>query len=211
MNLPKLYLKLCFLFSGACLFLACQDNTNPGSNNVVITPSSSSPGGQVINASLDKSPMDMSYYPVDYPKEKMTKNTTEPLVARVIYSRPKKDGRVIFGDVLKYGAPWRLGANEATEIEFFQDVTVDNHKIDKGRYIIYCIPFQDNWKLVLNNDLFTWGLKIDSTKDIYSFRVPVVKTRYPFELFTMEFSKAEKGMNLNIAWDNARVAVPIKY
>lgn len=211
MSLPKRYLRLCFLFSGVSLFLACQDNSNPNSNHVVITPSSSSPPGQVINASVDKSPMDMSYYPVDYPKQKMTKSTTEPLIARVIYSRPKKDGRVIFGDVLKYGIIWRLGANEATEIEFFQDVTINDHKVDKGRYIIYCVPYKDNWKLVLNNDLFTWGLKIDSTKDIYSFTVPVMKTRFPFELFTMEFSKAEKGLNLNIAWDSARVAIPIKY
>jgi hypothetical protein len=40
-------------------------------------------------------------------------------VARLIYSRPTKNGRVIFGDLLEYGKVWRLGANEATEIEFF--------------------------------------------------------------------------------------------
>src|SRR6266487_2523018 len=37
---------------------------------------------------IDISPMDMSYYPADYPKLKMTKAITSPPVARVIYSRP---------------------------------------------------------------------------------------------------------------------------
>src|SRR5262245_27099050 len=66
--------------------------------------------------SVDKSPMDMSYFPVDYPKLKMTKNELSPPVARVIYSRPHLQGRQLFHDVLKYGEHWRLGANEATEI-----------------------------------------------------------------------------------------------
>jgi len=37
-------------------------------------------------APIDISPMDMSYYPVDYPKLKMTGSLNEPPVARVIYS-----------------------------------------------------------------------------------------------------------------------------
>ncbi len=57
-----------------------------------------------------------------------------------------------------------LGANEATEIEFFRDVVIDQQKVEKGRYVLYFIPYEDKWTLVLNNDLFTWGLKIDSTK-----------------------------------------------
>src|SRR5829696_7949404 len=74
----------------------------------------------VVNpyATVDVSPMDMSYFPVDYSKLKMAKQVDTPPVMRVIYSRPHKQGRQIFGKLLKYGQPWRLGANEATEIEF---------------------------------------------------------------------------------------------
>ena len=74
---------------------------------------------------LDKSPMDMSYYPVNYPVLRIQPNkVTEPLVARVIYSRPSKSGRKVFGELVEDGKIWRLGANEATEIEFFRDVKV---------------------------------------------------------------------------------------
>ncbi len=51
---------------------------------------------------VDISPMDMSYFPVDYSKRKMAHDITTPPVMRVIYSRPHKQGRVIFGRPLHY-------------------------------------------------------------------------------------------------------------
>jgi hypothetical protein len=86
---------------------------------------------------VDVSPMDMTYYPVDYPK---LHNPSGPVLARVIYSRPHLQGRKLFDEILKYGEPWRLGANEATEIEFYKQVTIQGKKLQQGRYIIYCIP-----------------------------------------------------------------------
>lgn len=193
-------------------FLSACDQRSTGSNQVTITPSTNSkPDEKVIQPGMDKSPMDMSYYPVDYPKLKMSGNVTEPLVARVIYSRPQKDNRVIFGNLIKYGAIWRLGANEATEIEFFKDVTIQDKKVQKGRYILYCIPHENTWTLVLNNDLFTWGLKIDSTKDVHKFDIPIAKTRFPYEAFTMEFEKTDPAMQLVMGWDSVKAALPISF
>jgi hypothetical protein len=191
----------------------CDQNTSSGNNSVTITPAvtTNKPTEKELQPGLDKSPMDMSYYPVDYPKLKMSGNVTEPLVARVIYSRPQKNNRIVFGNLIKYGAVWRLGANEASEIEFFKDVTINDKKVLKGRYIIYCIPQENSWTLVLNNDLYTWGLKIDSTKDAYKFNIPVAKTRFPYELFTMEFEKAGKGMQLNMEWDSVKASLPINW
>jgi hypothetical protein len=193
------------------MLLSCDERSS-GSNQVTITPSANNrTAEQTIQPGMDKSPMDMSYYPVDYPKLKMSGNLTEPLVARVIYSRPQKDNRVIYGNLVKYGSIWRLGANEATEIEFFKDVIIQNQKVQKGRYVIYCIPQENAWTLVMNSDLFTWGLKIDSTKDVYKFTVPVAKTRFPYEAFTMEFEKTDPNMQLILGWDSVKAALPINY
>jgi len=90
--------------------------------------------GQSLLPALDKSPMDISYFPNRYPVLKIQDKVTEPPVARVIYSRPQKNGRVIFGELIEYGKVWRLGANEATEIEFFRDVKINDNKIKKVRY-----------------------------------------------------------------------------
>ena len=107
----------------------------------------------------DVSPLDISYFPVDYPVLKMSGAIEKDPVARVIYSRPHRGGRKIFGSLLKYGEAWRLGANESTEIEFFQPVTIQNKTVQKGRYIIYCIPNAEKWTIVFNSNIYTWGLK----------------------------------------------------
>lgn len=206
------FIKLCCIVLTLAFASGCDSHSSTGSNTVTVNPTvTNQPVEKDIQPGLDKSPMDMCYYPIDYPKLKMSGNVSEPLIARLIYSRPQKNNRVIFGDLIKYGSFWRLGANEATEIEFFKDVNITGKRVQKGRYVIYCIPQPDNWTILLNSDLYTWGLKIDSTRDEYKFNIPVARTRFPYELFTMEFEKAEKGMQLNMEWDSLKASLPITW
>ncbi|MFI5186971.1 MAG: DUF2911 domain-containing protein [Chitinophagales bacterium] len=159
---------------------------------------------------LDKSPMDMSYYPNNYPVLKIQDKATEPVLARVIYSRPQKNGRIIFGDLVEYGKVWRLGANEATEIEFYKSVKIDGKKITKGRYTLYAIPNVDNWTIILNKDVDTWGaFKYDAQKDILRTAVPVQKLNESVEALAMTFEKTNNGCNLVIAWENIKTSLPI--
>ena len=198
------------LFIGI-LYLSCAQKGEPNRSRPTAGSPNSTNKESTITVNIDKSPLDISYYPANYPQLKMTGDAKEPVVARVIYSRPKKDGRIIFGNVLKYGSTWRLGANEASEIEFFKDVTIQKQLIRKNRYVIYCIPYEDKWTIVLNNDLFTWGLKIDSTLDVYEFDIPVSKSQYAMEYFTMEFEKQNAEIHLVMAWDTVKTILPITY
>ena len=159
---------------------------------------------------VDKSPMDMCYYPGNYPVLKIQDKATEPLLARVIYSRPQKNGRLIFGDLVEYGKVWRLGANEATEIEFFRGVKIGDKKVEKGRYTLYAIPMEDSWTIILNKDNDTWGaFKYDEQKDVVRTNVPVQKLNEGVEALAMMFEKSDAGCNLIIAWDNVKASLPI--
>jgi hypothetical protein len=159
---------------------------------------------------VDKSPMDMAYYPAGYPVLRVGDKPTEPLLARVIYSRPQKNGRTVFGEMLEYGKVWRLGANEATELEFYQNVKIGNAKIKKGRYTLYCIPNADKWTLIVNKETDTWGaFKYDEKKDVVRVDLPVEKLALPIEAFSMAFEKNAKNISLIIAWDNVKVSLPI--
>jgi hypothetical protein len=159
---------------------------------------------------VDKSPMDMCYYPNNYPVLKIQDKATEPMVARVIYSRPQKNGRLIFGDLVEYGKVWRLGANEATEIEFFRSVKIGDKKVEKGRYTLYAIPAEDTWTIILNKDNDTWGaFKYDELKDVLRTTVPVQKLNEGVEALAMTFEKSDSGCNLIIAWDNIKASLPI--
>jgi hypothetical protein len=144
---------------------------------------------------IDKSPLDMSYYPANYPILKIQEKLTEPLMARVIYSRPAKNGRTVFGELIEYGTVWRLGANEATELELFRDAKIGNLRVKKGRYSLYA-----------------WGaFKYDQKKDVGRITIPLEKTSEQTESFTMFFEKAGAGANLLIYWDNYKAVVPIQF
>lgn len=160
--------------------------------------------------SIDKSPMDMCTYPAGYPLLKIQDKATEPLVARVIYSRPLKNNRVIFGGLLEYNNIWRFGANENTEIEFFKDVTINKIKIKKGKYSLFAIPAIDKWTIIFNRDLNSWGsFKYDAGKDVLRVDVAVQKTSEIAEAFYIYLDKIQNGFSMNAGWDDAKITLSI--
>lgn len=159
----------------------------------------------------DLSPMDMIYYPADYPLKKMSGAVSALPLARIIYSRPQKQGRIIFGTLVKYNQPWRLGANEATELELFSPATIQNKTIKPGRYTLYCIPEESKWTIILNSNLYTWGLKPDKEKDLFKFEIPVEKTNTIIEYFTIAFEGAGKNTDLLILWDDIKTKLQISF
>lgn len=161
---------------------------------------------------LDKSPMDIAYFPANYPVLKIQDKATEPLVARVIYSRPQKDNRVVFGELVEYNTVWRLGANEATEIELYKDVKIGSKKLAKGRYTLYAIPTPTEWNIIFNKDTDIWGaFKYDEKKDALRVPVPVTNQTEVVEAFTINFTKSATGADMQIAWDNVSVTVPFVF
>ena len=167
-------------------------------------------------SNLDKSPLDMAYYPSraafrGFAKSEEEMKANEPMI-RVIYSRPGKRDRKIFGDLVKFDEMWRAGANEATEILFLQDVTVNGTKVTAGRYTIHVMPTADNWTVHFNTDLDGWGsYKYDESKTVASITVPTAKTLTSVENFGIAFDKADDGAHMIMAWDDTMVRVPIQF
>ena len=154
----------------------------------------------------------MAYFPDNYPVLKIRDKAADYPVTRIVYSRPQKAGRNVFGELVEYGKIWRLGANEATEIEFFQAVKIDGKKIQKGRYTLYAIVEQDRWTIIINKDTDIWGaFKYDAKKDVTRTTVPVQKTTEITEFLSMVFEKTFTGCNLVVAWDNVKVAIPMTF
>ena len=101
---------------------------------------------------VDKSVMDLAYFPARIAFRGFSKTEAEKKaqpVIRVVYSRPLKNDRDIFGELVKYGEVWRAGANESTEIMFFQDVKVGGTKLKKGRYTIHVVPNKKEWEYTM--------------------------------------------------------------
>jgi hypothetical protein len=157
---------------------------------------------------LDKSPMDVSYYPANFPILKMRGQASGDPAARIIYSRPQLKGRNIFGEEVKYNEVWRLGANESTELELFKNAVIGGKKIPKGRYTLYCIPTENKWTIVINKDNYSWGsFTYKSDKDVARIDVPVQRNNEEVEAMTIYFESS----SIVILWDNVKVNVPISF
>ena len=148
--------------------------------------------------SIQKSPTDISY---------MRDGRRGPVTAKIVYSRPYKKDREIFGKLVPYGKVWRTGADEATEITFYKDVMFGDKEVKAGSYAVFTIPNADSWDVILNSGLHQWGaFTYDSTKDVARVKAKVAMMDEAVENFSITFSDG----NMIMGWDKTMVAVPIK-
>jgi hypothetical protein len=130
---------------------------------------------------------------------------------RVIYSRPQKKGRNVFGELVPFGKVWRTGANEATEITFYQDVMIGDKAVEAGTYSLFTIPNQDKWTIILNEEINQWGAyRYNAEKDAARIEVDARKTAAEVETFSITSRKVDDGYHLLLGWDDTFVEVPIK-
>jgi hypothetical protein len=166
---------------------------------------------------VDKSPMDMAYYPDDYAHDRKfapQKINGETAKVRVIYSRPAKNGREVFGTKLApYGKVWRVGANEAPEIKFYENATIQGKSIKAGSYALLAIPNEKEWTIILSKDVDQWGAySYDEKQDVLRVNVPTRKATETIENFSVQFAKGDgKEVLMRMGWDNTVVEVPITF
>ena len=136
----------------------------------------------------------------------------------VIYSRPYKNGRLIFGSqdegaLVPFGKYWRTGANAATTFETSNDIIFNDQKLKAGKYRLYTTPNVESWKVILNSeaDKFFAISEPDYSKDILATKVPSKSDlEIPVEQFTINFSQDSTGYKMNLVWDKTMVSIPLK-
>jgi len=151
---------------------------------------------------MDASPMDLAMARPD-------RNT--PPLARVIYSRPQKKGREVFGDLVPFGEVWRTGANEATELTLYVPMTIGGKNLSAGTYTLYTVPGEDKWDVIINSDTNVWGsYSYKKDKDLVRIQVPKRTAAAPTESLSMVFRPETSGTTLMIGWDTTYIEVPFK-
>ena len=127
------------------------------------------------------------------------------------YSRPSAKGRKVFGDIVPMDKLWRTGANAATKITFDNPVEIGGKKIDTGSYILYTIPGEDNWEVILNKGLKNWGVDgYKETEDVVRFKVPATKSTANIETLTMQFANVKaESCDLQVMWEKRAIAIAI--
>jgi hypothetical protein len=153
-----------------------------------------------VYKSLDDTPHDISYYRMSM--------VAKPLI-KVIYGRPRKNGKEIFGNKVAYGKLWRTGANEATEVKFYEDVEFGGQKVAAGTYVLYTIPGEKEWEIILSSNLDVLGAF--QYNPIFDIARVKVKTNNAEELesFSIFFREKKDAIHMVLGWDTTRIKIPI--
>lgn len=150
-------------------------------------------------------------YPMASPRQVITQQFSVSQIT-VDYGRPSVRGRKIFGELVPYGKIWRLGANQATSITFYQPVKFGGLPVKKGDYAIFVTPEAHQWTVVLNYDSNAWGAySYDPNENAIEFTVPVTQTKELQESLEFSFEAISNDkVNLVIRWEYLKVEIPIE-
>lgn len=134
----------------------------------------------------------------------------------IVYNRPSKRGREIFGGLVPYQQVWRTGANEATTFKTNKPLQINNDSLPAGKYTLWTIPNDSTWQVMFNSKQYAWGVDTEMKPmrepefDVITVSVPVEDTGITVEQFTIGFDNALDHLSLTMAWDETKIAVPIE-
>ncbi|WP_010179604.1 DUF2911 domain-containing protein [Aquimarina agarilytica] len=164
---------------------------------------------------VDPSPMDATYYPPKAAK-RFFESTPEKIAAlapkiKVLYSRPQKKGREIFGNLVPYNKLWRAGANEIPELILNVPAEIGGKKLEPGNYSFAILPTKDTWTLYINTATDMWGVyTYDKSKNLCEVKANTNTTSNEIEAFSIAmYKKSEQLIHLKMGWDNTVVEFPI--
>lgn len=127
----------------------------------------------------------------------------------IVYHRPNKKDRNIFGELVPYGQIWRTGANEATVFEVTNDVMINGQKLPKGKYSLYTIPGEKEWTIIFNKSWNQPGTVYKEEEDALRIKAkPMMDAEKETMAFLIE-DVTDNTANILIAWDKVRVPFKI--
>ena len=156
--------------------------------------------GQLFNP-LDQSPHDIVYY-------RSSDKSAFPIV-KVVYGRPLAKNKTVFGSQVPFDKIWRTGSNESTEVKFYQDVMFGNKFIKAGTYVMYTIPGENYWEIILSKQIDSYGAFFyQPENDVAKIKVPASNGEMT-ENFTIAFTSQSYGSLMVLAWAKTRIKVPL--
>lgn len=127
------------------------------------------------------------------------------------YSSPSVKGRKVWGDLVPYDKAWRAGANEATIFETDKEIKVAGKALPAGKYSLFAVPGEKEWKIIFNSETGQWGIKRtgeanhDPAKDVLTVAVKPAKSAMTEKLL-YEVNKND----VTLKWETVAVPIPVQ-
>ncbi|HEY3762466.1 MAG TPA: DUF2911 domain-containing protein [Verrucomicrobiae bacterium] len=134
----------------------------------------------------------------------------------ITYGRPytvkpgTTDVRKIWGGLVPYGQPWRLGADEATLLITQKPIVFGSTTIPAGAYTLYMVPVESGTsQLVFSTRLGGWGIPVDTSHDLAKVDLTKDSVDKTVDQFTLSVGKNPSGGGLiKFTWENTQFSVP---
>ena len=134
----------------------------------------------------------------------------------ITYGRPyTKDPmtgepRKIWGGLVPFDKPWRLGADEATLLLTQRSLVMGAVTIPAGAYTLYFVPSENGTsKLAFSTNLGKWGIPVDETHDLARVDAQKDALEKPVDQLTLAIENNPAGGGvLKIMWENTQFSVP---
>jgi hypothetical protein len=114
------------------------------------------------------------------------------------------------GGLVPYGAVWRTGANDATQLIIDRVVQFGDISLQPGTYSLFTIPGADDWQLIINRGTGVSGLAHDPALDVARVTMAVRTPAAHVEQFTIQIVPTGAGGELRIQWGSAEAYVPFR-
>jgi hypothetical protein len=127
------------------------------------------------------------------------------------YGSPSVRGRKIWGGVVPFGQIWRTGANPVTEIQTNKDLKIAGKTLPAGKYSIFTVPGEAEWKVIFNSETGQWGIKDDGTanddpsKDVLTVTLKPQKSPEFHEKLTFTINNG----SFSLLWENLALPVSV--
>jgi hypothetical protein len=124
------------------------------------------------------------------------------------YSSPSVKSRKIWGELVSYDKAWRAGADKATILETDKDLQLEGQTLKAGKYSLFAVPGQQEWKLILNSKTGQWGIKRggeanrDPANDVLTLAVKPEKS-----LMTEKLTYEVGNDAIILKWENLQVLI----
>jgi hypothetical protein len=134
----------------------------------------------------------------------------------VFYNSPSVRERAIFGNLVPYGKIWRTGANEPTTFTTASELDIQGKSLPAGKYTLWTIPGAEEWDIIFNSKEYGWGVGMDGKvsrekdSDVLVATVPTERIPNIVEQFAINLVSMNEGFEMQLAWENHLVRLPIK-
>ena len=146
-------------------------------------------------------------------------NRAEGSRVTITYGRPfavhpRKGGepRKIWGGLVGWDKPDRLGADEATTILTQHPLEIQGTTIPAGIHTLYIVPSENGVsKLAFSKKVGGWGVPVDTNNDVARFDLKKEALSKPVDQLTIivkNTSPAAFGGTLEISWERTKFSLP---